>query len=56
MEKNSALMLYRCLKPLWFNKLTRLKELGKDYEAIHEFLNKTEYYLTAPIDFGAWMG
>lgn len=50
-EKGAALMLYRCLKPLWFTKLESLKELGTDQKAIGEFLDETEYYLTAEIDF-----
>ena len=50
-EKDSALMLYRCLKPLWFNKLERLKEFQGDDAAIKEYLSKTEHYLTANIDF-----
>ena len=41
-EKNLALMLYRCIKPLWFNKLQKLKGLQNDMDAIKEHLNKTE--------------
>ena len=54
-EKDAALPLYRCLKPLWFNKLERLKECGKDRAAIGEFLDETEHYLTAPVDFRTYM-
>ena len=54
-EKETALPLYRCLKPLWYNKTERLKELKNDYEAIKEYLDKTEYYLTADIDFISYM-
>ncbi len=54
-EKETALILYRCLKPLWYNKLELLKELKSDNEAIKEFLDKTEYYLTAYIDFRSYM-
>ncbi len=54
-EKESALMLYRCLKPLWFCKLERLKKYGDDNEAVEMFLNKTEHFLTANIDFKAYM-
>lgn len=53
-EKDSALMLYRCLKPLWCNKLERLKAL-KDNDAIKNFLDKTEYCLTEDIDFKTCM-
>ena len=49
-EKDTALMLYRCLKPLWFNKTEKLKEM-KENEAIKAFLDKTENYLTQNIDF-----
>lgn len=50
-EKNAALMLYRCIKPLWFNKLQKLKGLQNNTDAIKEHLNETERYLTETIDF-----
>ena len=53
-EKDSALMLYRCLKPLWCNKLERLKPL-KNNDEIKAFLDKTEYCLIKDIDFKACM-
>ena len=53
-ERDSALMLYRCLKPLWCNKLERLKAL-KNNAAIKDFLDKTEYCLTEDIDFRTCM-
>lgn len=55
-EKNAALMLYRCLKPLWFNKLQKLKSLKTDRAAIKAYLTETEHYLTKPIDFAKRMG
>ena len=55
-EKNAALMLYRCLKTLWFNKLCKLKSLKTDIPAIEAYLTETERYLTEPIDFAKWMG
>ena len=55
-EKNAALMLYRCLKPLWFNKLQKLKRLKDDLPAVKDYLTETEHYLTRPIDFKKWMG
>lgn len=55
-EKNAALMLYRCLKPLWFNKLQKLKKLKSDMAAVKAYLAETEYYLTEPIPFEKWMG
>lgn len=54
-EKNVALMLYRCIKPLWFNKLQRLKELQNNTEKLKEYLNETESYLTETIDFSIYM-
>ena len=54
-EKNVALMLYRCIKPLWFNKLQKLKGLQNDNDAIKEYLNETERYLTETIDFSLYM-
>ena len=55
-EKDTALMLYRCLKPLWYTRVEKLKELKGDNEATKAFLDKTEYYLTADIDFRSYMG
>lgn len=55
-EKNAALMLYRCLKPLWFNKLQKLKKLKTDMAAVKAYLAETERYLTEPIPFDKWMG
>lgn len=54
-EKDTALLLYRCLKPLWFTRLERLKELRGDSEATKAFLGLTEHCLTADIDFKAYM-
>lgn len=55
LEKDTALMLYRCLKPLWFTRLESLKELGTDQKAIGAFLDETEYSLTEQIDFKTYM-
>ena len=54
-EKDAALMLYRCLKPLWYTEVKALKNAGKDPEAIKKCLNETEQALTAPIDFAKYM-
>lgn len=54
-EKQAALMLYRCLKPLWSNKLERLKELENDKTSIVSYLNETENSLTENIDFALYM-
>ena len=47
-EKDAALMLYRCIKPLW-NNTDKLK--NTDECSILQHLNKTEQALTANIDF-----
>ncbi len=54
-EKDAALMLYRCLKPLWYSRTEDLKTIGGDEKAVGEFLDKTEFYLTAEIDFRSAM-
>ncbi|WP_295151857.1 hypothetical protein [uncultured Ruminococcus sp.] len=56
-EKDTALMLYRCLKPLWYTAVEKLKglKLKGDNAAIKAFLDQTEYYLTADIDLKAYM-
>lgn len=54
-EKRTALMLYRCIKPLWFNKLERLKQLSGDWDAVRTHLHETEKSLTEEIDFSSYM-
>lgn len=56
LEKDTALMLYRCLKPLWYTRVEKLKKAGNDPDAIQTCLNETEHALTAPIDFAEHMG
>lgn len=56
LEKETALMLYRCLKPLWYTRVQDLKKAGQDPEAIWACLSETERALTAPIDFAVCMG
>lgn len=56
LEKSTALMLYRCLKPLWFTKTQRLRELKNDPEAAKAYLSEIEHILTEPIDFSSYMG
>jgi hypothetical protein len=55
-EKHTALMLYRCLKPLWYTRVQALKKAGDDPAAVRICLNETEQALTAPIDFAKYMG
>jgi hypothetical protein len=54
-EKDAALMLYRCLKPLSFISLDTLKACGTDPQAIRAVLDETERYLTADLDFRSCM-
>ena len=55
-EKDTALMLYRCLKPLWYTRVQELKKAGNDPDAIRTCLDETEHALTSPIDFSEYMG
>ena len=55
-EKDTALMLYRCLKPLWYTRVKTLKKAGNDYDSIKTCLIETEKALTSPIDFAKYMG
>lgn len=55
MERDAALMLYRCLKPLWYTKVKKLKEAGTDPEAIQTCLHEAEQALISPIDFASYM-
>lgn len=54
-EKRAALMLYRCIKPLWYDKLERLKKLENDTFAVGAYLNETECALIENIDFMSCM-
>ena len=56
MEKDSVLMLYRCLKPLWYSRVRELKEAGDDHDLITKCLDETERMLVSPIDFVQYMG
>lgn len=54
-EKNAALPLYRCLKPLWWSAIQALKEAGTDGDAIKRCLDRAEKLLTEDIDFASFM-
>lgn len=54
-EKAAALPLYRCLKPLWYNRVFDLKQAGNDAAEIKHCLDRIEHYLTADIDFLSYM-
>ncbi len=50
-EKLAAPLLYRCLKPLWYNKLLWLRQKANDTAALTAYLDATEQALTKDIDF-----
>lgn len=54
-EKRAAILLYRCLKPLWSNNPENLKERENDIPAMKSFLDETENSFTADIDFTIYM-
>ena len=54
-ERQAVSLLYRCIKPLWFTKTERLKNLKDDIPGIGKLLDETEYFLTKDIDFSQYM-
>lgn len=50
-EKHAALPLWRCLKPLWFNRVEDLREARDDGSKIRQVLDQIERFQTAEIDF-----
>ena len=54
-ETQTALPLYRCIKPLWFTKVQELKEAGNNIELIKKCLDEIEYMQTENIDFISYM-
>lgn len=50
-EKAAAIQIYRCVKPLWYTKLMRLKKAGENLTSVQACLDETEYALTREIDF-----
>ena len=55
-EKDAALMLFRCVKPLWYTRVEELKEAGSDHGAIKKALDQSESELSTEIDFKDSMG
>ena len=51
LEKKAAPLLYKCIRPLWWNASMELKESGTDSKKIQEHLDKVEYEQTREIDF-----
>ncbi len=54
-ENQLALMLYRCIKPLWYTRVEKLKALKDDLGAIQAFLDETEQYMTKEINFAEYI-
>ena len=54
-EKEAALPLFRCLKPLWWSSIQELKDAGSDEEAIKRCLDAAESRQTEEIDFRSCM-
>ena len=54
-EKAAALPLYRCLTPLWWDRVQDLKEAGSDREAIDRCLRRAEDALTEDTDLAGYM-
>lgn len=50
-EKYAAPMLYRCIKPLWWTRVQRLKTAKNDSVAIQHCLDKAESMLTRSVSF-----
>lgn len=55
-EKEAALPLYRCLKPLWWSSVSALRKAGDDAKAVRECLDRAENSLTEDVDFTSCMG
>ena len=53
-EKQAALMIYRCVKPL-YNYADKLKKLKDNAIELKAFLDETELFLTKDLDFAAYM-
>ena len=54
-EKEAALPLYRCLKPLWYTRVEALKDAGSDEASIQRCLDEMEQAQTRSIDFRSVM-
>ena len=55
LEKQAALLIYRCIKPLWFDEIENLKRAGADEDSVVACLNRTEALQTKDIDFEKYM-
>ena len=54
-EKQSAPLLYRCIKPLWHPAVDRLTAAGSNSQAVKSCLDDTEYMQTRNIGFDQYM-
>lgn len=54
-ERSAAILLYRCVKPLWYTAIEKLEEAGDDRAAVRRCLGETEYMQTREIDFAGAM-
>lgn len=54
-EKQAALPLFRCLKPLWWSAVRDLKNAGSDKEAVSRCLDRAETLLTRDPDLAGCM-
>lgn len=55
LEKKAALLLYRCIRPLWWYAAEEIQEAGTDKEKIRKHLDVIEYEQTREIDFSEHM-
>ena len=51
LEKKAAVLLYRCIRPLWWYASVQLKEVRTDNEKIQQHLDGIEYEQTREINF-----
>lgn len=56
LEIRAAPLLYRCIKPLWFTEIEKLKEAGTEDPSIQACLDQTEELQTKEIPFAMYMG
>ena len=54
-EKEAAPMMYRCLKPLWYSSVEKIRDSVNDYRSAKKHLDETERELTRKIDFRKYM-
>ncbi len=54
-EQYVALLIYRCVKPLWYTRVKTLKEAGNDLKLIQKCLDEMELAQTKEIDFRSVM-